>query len=276
MTISYDFSIEGSTADFTILSQGAYKMEYMNDGWYHEMLAVEAQSPGIITLTWYEMNSLREETAIAFQYTFTVDEQLQVTQTDLSAFVPDGYNEAEVFTTEHGSVSIWDGYIVFCDECYMDGGYSYTMQSVMASTEYEVVLEENIVHQSYDLVDGSSAYYVQVLKPASTGYIQAIWQHKRDWENTPTETTQRIFRVSPMASDITDVTEELGEFLLGDGNGDGQVTIADAVVLQKWLLGCDTLSQWMPFDLNADMALNGFDLGRLRGVLTASMPVEEA
>lgn len=166
MTISYDFSIEGSTADFTILSQGAYKMEYMNDGWYHEMLAVEAQSPGTITLTWYEMNLLREETAIAFQYTFTVDEQLQVTQTDLSAFVPDGYNEAEVFTTEHGSVSIWDGYIVFCDECYMDGGYSYTMQSAMASTEYEVVLEENIVHQSYDLVDGSSAYYVQVLKLA--------------------------------------------------------------------------------------------------------------
>ena len=53
---------------------------------------------------------------------------------------------------------------------------------------------------------------------------------------------------------------------LGDLNSDNTLTTADAVLLQRHLLGEDTLtqSQWQTADLNADGTVNGFDLALLR------------
>ena len=52
----------------------------------------------------------------------------------------------------------------------------------------------------------------------------------------------------------------------GDCNNDNDFTVADAVLLQRYLLGEDTLtqSQWQTADLNADGTVNGFDLALLR------------
>ena len=52
----------------------------------------------------------------------------------------------------------------------------------------------------------------------------------------------------------------------GDLNSDNTLTTADAVLLQRYLLGEDTLtqSQWQTADLNADGTVNGFDLALLR------------
>ena len=52
----------------------------------------------------------------------------------------------------------------------------------------------------------------------------------------------------------------------GDLNSDNTLTTADAVLLQRYLLGEDTLTQtqWQTADLNADGTVNGFDLVLLR------------
>ena len=57
----------------------------------------------------------------------------------------------------------------------------------------------------------------------------------------------------------------------GDLNSDNTLTTADAVLLQRYLLGEDTLtqSQWQTADLNADGTVNGFDLALLRQKLVA-------
>ena len=53
---------------------------------------------------------------------------------------------------------------------------------------------------------------------------------------------------------------------IGDLNSDNTLTAADAVLLQRYLLGEDTLTQtqWQTADLNADGTVNGFDLALLR------------
>ena len=58
---------------------------------------------------------------------------------------------------------------------------------------------------------------------------------------------------------------------IGDLNSDNTLTAADAVLLQRYLLGEDTLTQtqWQAADLNADGAVNGFDLALLRQKLVA-------
>lgn len=54
---------------------------------------------------------------------------------------------------------------------------------------------------------------------------------------------------------------------LGDANGDGKVTIADSVILQKYLLGTGSLSGWKSADLCKDDRIDVFDLCLLKQML---------
>ena len=58
----------------------------------------------------------------------------------------------------------------------------------------------------------------------------------------------------------------------GDVNLDGEINLADAVALQKYLLGETTITQeqWRQSDLTVDDAINGVDLVMLRRKLTIS------
>lgn len=58
--------------------------------------------------------------------------------------------------------------------------------------------------------------------------------------------------------------------VIGDVNGDGTANLADAVLLQKYLLGetALTAAQAKAADLQADDSINGFDLAVLRQLLT--------
>lgn len=50
----------------------------------------------------------------------------------------------------------------------------------------------------------------------------------------------------------------------GDVNADGKFTVADLVMMQKWLLGTGNLTDWKAGDLNEDNIINVFDLVRMR------------
>lgn len=53
----------------------------------------------------------------------------------------------------------------------------------------------------------------------------------------------------------------------GDANNDGVVNIADAVMLQKWLLGSGSLYNWQNVDLCKDERIDVFDLAVLRRLI---------
>lgn len=56
------------------------------------------------------------------------------------------------------------------------------------------------------------------------------------------------------------------EWISGDVNNDGYLTVADAALLQKWLLAVlnASLTNWEAADLCADDTLNVFDLCLLK------------
>lgn len=56
----------------------------------------------------------------------------------------------------------------------------------------------------------------------------------------------------------------------GDVNGDGRFTIADMVMLQKWLLGSGELTVWKNGDLCEDGIINVFDLCMIQRLLIQS------
>ena len=53
----------------------------------------------------------------------------------------------------------------------------------------------------------------------------------------------------------------------GDANDDGKVTVADAVMLQKWLLGSGELTCWQNVDLCKDNRIDVFDLCLMKRML---------
>lgn len=59
------------------------------------------------------------------------------------------------------------------------------------------------------------------------------------------------------------------QHVAGDVNGDGQCTVADAVMLQKFLIRAGELTDPRSADLTGDGVINGMDLVMLRRLLTA-------
>lgn len=53
----------------------------------------------------------------------------------------------------------------------------------------------------------------------------------------------------------------------GDANNDNKVTVADMVMLQKWLLGSDELTAWQNVDLCEDGIIDTFDMILMRELL---------
>lgn len=81
----------------------------------------------------------------------------------------------------------------------------------------------------------------------------------------------RIEFVHDAAQNILEITLleliENSHKVPGDVNADGVCTVADTVMLQKWLLGQGSVTDWEAGDLNSDARLDGFDLCLLRGML---------
>ena len=80
----------------------------------------------------------------------------------------------------------------------------------------------------------------------------------------------RLYAVNKYGTPATE-WKEFYVYMNYDVNADEKIDVADAVLLQRYLLGEDTLtqSQWQTADLNADGTVNGFDLALLRQKLVA-------
>ena len=371
--VENSFLSENSTAAFEIMSEESYKVYGMADGWHHTVMIFQVKSAGTLDFTWTEDTSLisgdAEDVREVYHFTFSVDDQLQITETDTFAFTPDGFYEAQTFEQKYGSVSIQNGYIVYCAECCRDGGYEVFLETIEPSLAYDVVSEAylSLKYPEGWPPPGGTDYFVQVLKPKGTrGFLKLTWTQKQDWEGgLSSEPIWKVFDVAPTTSDIQDITgltdfctcvraidnytyenvpdvtlglypycdcidpepiltwntsEEPERYFdyvdrnlypgdyyigivsmpedysimgnqrtwtldgsayisielatdaeieadMGDVNGDGKCTIADAVSLQKWLLGKGYLSKWQTADFNKDHIINGFDLVLLKSAL---------
>lgn len=92
---------------------------------------------------------------------------------------------------------------------------------------------------------------------------------------TTTATTTTTETTTATTVETTTVTTEkptedvVPEFVRGDANGDGELTIADAVALQKWLLSVPNtnLTNWKAADLYDDNKLDVFDMCLMKNAL---------
>ena len=91
---------------------------------------------------------------------------------------------------------------------------------------------------------------------------------KTSYSYTFDEPGRYVYRLYAVNKYGTPATEwkEFYVYMNYDVNADEKIDVADAVLLQRYLLGEDTLTQtqWQTADLNTDGTVNGFDLALLR------------
>ena len=93
------------------------------------------------------------------------------------------------------------------------------------------------------------------------------------------EGTIRLKEIDHEKKTITlEAVAEDAPTLSGDVNKDGEISVADAVMLQKWLMNAADaeLGDWTAADLNGNGRLDAFDMCLMRKLLSQEEPAEES
>ncbi len=127
----------------------------------------------------------------------------------------------------------------------------------------------------YGYKDKNGLYNASTLKLSRSGYTFLGWSLSKTDETIYDQDDSSV-----SANDLfPDIKTKSGEVLLyarwekneviGDCNADGELTVADTVLLQKWLLSVpDTkLSDWKAADLCEDGVIDVFDLAMMKRAL---------
>ena len=188
----------------------------------------------------------------------------EITETDIYGWFPDCISECNFDT-----VSVVNGHIVFCDDVCYDGGFSLMFEQT-GTAELEYVAGGSFYLESIaPSAPGTSPVVVKAYKPLNAGQVKVTFRQAQDWEGGYVgETVVKYYNVD----DNGNITEADCNITDGDCNGDGQFTISDVVMFQKWLSGTGELTNWKNADLTFDNKLDVFDLVLMKKAVIENMP----
>ncbi|MBR2914014.1 MAG: dockerin type I repeat-containing protein [Oscillospiraceae bacterium] len=292
----YEIGTDGSTANHTVISQDFYEFAMpekpdksdtksydaylkaleelgltefeaehpMSVGFRYEVIVYRPLSEGTLRLDWSAGFDHSNPNAVM---EFDIAEGGTITQTDLSAWLPDSITEWEKFHAANKGVNIMDGYIVYCGQVAHDGGYQlYTEQN--GAGRAELIQDYSVSRTTLTAFGGGLTNTIMVYKPLTPGKISLNFTEKREWETEVLSETTKYYEIGEDLS-IQEISESAFEpKLMGDCNLDGKFSVTDIVMFQKWLLGDGTLASAKNVDMNDDSVVNVFDLAFMKKLLT--------
>lgn len=193
----------------------------------------------------------------------------EVTETDILGWLPDCITEYNDFLEKNGAASIHGNNIVYCADVNYSTGSNLAMDQDGTAVLEKVTTSQCSKLYAHDLFAGETSYFIDVYQPVSDGTVDVTWRVKLldfEWNPDNPNTVRKKYEVSENGSVITDVTNGR---VMGDVNIDGEFSIADVLLLQKWLLAApDTsLSDWKAADFCQDGRLDVFDLSMMKKAL---------
>jgi len=109
---------------------------------------------------------------------------------------------------------------------------------------------------AYDLTDDN-------LHPNGTGYEKM----GKFWANVIDEYIIASQPVVTTTTTTTTTTTAPPQIIIGDTNSDGVFNVADVVMLSKWLISSESITDWESGDINADNFIDIFDLVMMKRLL---------
>lgn len=179
-----------------------------------------------------------------------LEEKLEPTEKPLPEWLPKSADEAKAFMDENGEIFIKDGYIC-CLKCIYSVS-AYRGDRICSSEKSDV--KTPVSYKSYE-----NEYWDE--------YIVACFEMPPD---SYLEICNYGYHFKTLGIYISDENGEISEACKGDVNKDGNINIADLVILQKWLVGNgDGLGCWQLADICDDNRIDAFDMVMLRKLLIA-------
>ncbi|MDE6833071.1 MAG: dockerin type I repeat-containing protein, partial [Ruminococcus sp.] len=222
-----------------------------------------------VEINWIQKHPQTKEIVNTTTLSFESSADGEITETDLYGWLPDSMSEGADYVKNNGEISIHDGYIVVCDEICWDGGYSMIVENT-GTAELELVKNEKSNIRNIVPLGGGSITEVQVYKPFTSGQVKVTFKQAREWGEKDGKEIKKVVKYFNV--DENGNISEIDSISAGDCNGDGQFTISDVVMFQKWLSGTGDLTDWKNADLTFDNKLDIFDLVLMKQAVIENMP----
>ncbi|MBR5372167.1 MAG: dockerin type I repeat-containing protein [Oscillospiraceae bacterium] len=205
-------------------------------------------------------------------YSFASDAG-HVWETDYFAWLPDCYTEYRTYQNEHGTVSVHQGekadQIVLCLES--NGSTGQRLFSGQAGVSCKGLMHSIIKEQELLPIPkaGGGFYAIEVYEPTTEGRVE--FNIFSGWLWRSAEANRLVRKAYTVQKDGTRLVADEASSVECDLNGDGLLTAADVILLEKHLTTEEKLSdvQYFIADINGDMNVNALDLTLLkRRILT--------
>ncbi len=231
----------------------------------YEVYVYKPLSEGTISLDWSAGFGISNPYAVMH---FDISADGKITQTDLMSIVPDSVTEHSAFRKENDEVTIQNGHIVYCDVVAKGAGYELQVEQCGSGRVGQVMEYEVIEDSVLPPPPGTTGETVMVYEPCAPGIVRMTFTQLRPWEEDIVFSEIVKYFLISEDGEITEITEKESGIKLGDCNLDGEFSIADAVMLQKWLVGSGELTCWYNADFDSDMIVDVFDLVNMKKALT--------
>ncbi|MDE6788082.1 MAG: dockerin type I repeat-containing protein [Ruminococcus sp.] len=233
---------------------------------YYEVTVYKAPTEGEICFDWVKTVGSYEY--IEAELSFAVNESGEAVETDIYSWLPDSLSEYKDFMNDYGNVALHDNYIVYLNDVNYSTGAGIIFEQ-LGTAEIKEVMELSISEEKLLNAAGNTNHTVIVYEAVSEGTVKGSWTIARPWsiENSKTDEDIKYYEVDENLG-VHEINEN--EFVVpvrGDANGDGELSIADAVMLQNWILCTGDLTCWQNADLCEDKVIDVFDLIMLKSEL---------
>ena len=132
-----------------------------------------------------------EPPAVA-EYTFAVDKELTITETDIFSWLPDGKAEYSEYTKIHGEVSVKDNYVVFCTMKVDQFGDKWEPDSNNKYENIKFITASNCTMQVPELYDDGSVDIIYVYQAVKDGNEKISWIRTSDARPNQSEPTPYV------------------------------------------------------------------------------------
>ena len=200
-----------------------------------------------------------------FEHTYTFDctgTDGKLVETDMYSWLPDCESEFCAFNQENGAVSIHDNLVVYAENLCRDGGYSL-FPEFGGTGKLRLIYDELVSDRELLVRDGGTSHKIQLYTPDAAGNVTARFVQKRGFEPDtipPVKEDVANFVISDDLIISRDSRSDVKATVPGDCNGDDAFSVADPIVLTKFLSGDGELGNWKNADLNGDNMVNAVDL----------------
>lgn len=195
-------------------------------------------------------------------YTFAADADGKITETDIFGWLPDCFSEYRAYEQEHPGFSLHDDLIVYCGSVNHSTGMEHEI-SQKGSAKLELM--KTVICSPYELIAvvGGGTCFINVFRAVTPGTVAISAKSYIPWAPEESASVQTAgYQVTEEGVSVISEAEVRG--LSGDCNADSTWSVADLVMLQKWLLCDGELTDWRSADLSGDGRVNAADLALLK------------